>query len=73
MREPGMFGRLIGKIREAELADSAEALKLGRIDQPDDQLSLTGIRVYANDIVDRIPVNAFRQAFVSWTCILRLF
>ena len=63
MRKPGMLSCLIRKIRQPELADPAKPLKLRRVDQPDDKLSFIGFRVYANYIMNRIPVNSFRQPF----------
>ena len=63
VREPRMFGTLIGEMREPELADPAQPLKLGGIDQSDKKPALVGVGFEANDVVNGIPVNLFRQLF----------
>jgi hypothetical protein len=59
MRETRMLRRLIGKMRESELANPPQTLKFRRINEPDKQLSCRRIGFQTNDIVNRIAVNFF--------------
>jgi hypothetical protein len=54
-----MLRALVSKEADAELADAAQALKLGRVDQSDEQLPAGRIGSEANYIMDRIPVYFF--------------
>ena len=54
-----MLRALVSKKADAELTDAAQALKLGRIDQTDEQLPAGGIGSEANYVMDRIPVYFF--------------
>ncbi len=56
-----MLGRLIGKIREAELADPPQTLKLGRVDERDDEPPLIRIGIDTNDVMNRIAVYSLGQ------------
>lgn len=65
MREPGVFGPLVGEVGEPELPYSPEPLKLRGIYQADEQPALVGIRLQPDDIVDRVPVDPFFQCRIS--------
>jgi hypothetical protein len=56
-----MFGSLIGKIREAELANAPQPLELGGVDKRDNEPSLGRIRIDPDNVVNRIAVNSFGQ------------
>ncbi|HVE58749.1 MAG TPA: hypothetical protein VNB22_18085 [Pyrinomonadaceae bacterium] len=57
MRETRMFRRLIGKMRETELANPPQTLKFCRINQTDKKFSLVRIGFETNDVVNRIAIN----------------
>lgn len=59
VREARMLCSLIGKMPEAKLPDTSEALEFGRIYEPDDQPALGGIHSDTDYIVDRITVDPF--------------
>ena len=63
-----MLGRLISKIREAQLPDTPKPLKLGRIDQRHKKTSLRRLGINTYYVVNGIAVNAWR-----WTSGLVLF
>jgi hypothetical protein len=48
-------------MRQAELFDAAHSLKLGRVDEADEQLALGRIGFEADDVMNRIAVYFFRQ------------
>src|SRR5262245_60066995 len=62
MRQPALFGALIGEHCEPELADSPQALKLGAVDQFDYQSIIRYRVVQRNDVVKRIAVIALRHS-----------
>jgi hypothetical protein len=51
----------IGIKAKPKLLDATQALKLGRIDQAHHQLSFVGIGAEADNVVDRIPIDALSQ------------
>jgi hypothetical protein len=65
MRKPRMLRRLICKMRESELANTAQTLKLRRINQTNQQFALIRIGFETNNIVNRISVNSFSQFIFS--------
>ena len=54
-----MFGALIGKVCQAELADSPQPLKFNGVDQHFDQFPFGGTVVEPDDVVNRISVISF--------------
>jgi hypothetical protein len=64
MRKARMLRRLIGKMRQTELANAPQTLKFGGVDQPDKQPSCLRIGLETNDVVNRIAVNFLRQIFL---------
>lgn len=63
MRKARMLRRLIREMRESELTNAPQTLKLPRINQTDEQSAFIGICFEADDIVNRVPVNSFCQYF----------
>jgi hypothetical protein len=63
--EPRMLRALVSEMRQAKLADAAQALELGGIDQADKQLALVRIGPETNDVVNGIAVDLFRQMLFS--------
>ena len=52
-----MLRALISEIADAELADAAQALKLGRVDQSNEQLPAGRIGREPNYVMNRITVD----------------
>ena len=59
VREPGMLGSLISKIGKSELSDTPQPLKLGCIDQRNDELTLVRICIDADYVMNRIAIDPF--------------
>src|SRR4051794_13544892 len=62
MSEPRMLGRLIGKIRQPQLPDPPQPLKLRRIDQRNNKPPLIRVGVDTDDVMDRVAVYPFSQS-----------
>ena len=54
-----MLSSLISKVCEPELADTPQALKLGRIHERNDELTLVRICIDADYVVNRIAIDPF--------------
>ena len=54
-----MLRTLVSVETETELFDSTEPLKLSRVDQLHHQLAFIRVGAKANDVVDRIAIDAF--------------
>jgi hypothetical protein len=54
-----MFSALISEMRESELSNPPQSLKLSRIDEADKQFSFRRIGLQTNDVMNRIAVNFF--------------
>jgi hypothetical protein len=61
MGEPRVLGSLIREVREPELPYPSKPLKLRRVDERDRQPAFRRVRVHADDVVDRVAVDTFRQ------------
>ena len=59
VREARMLCALIGVEGQTQLLDAAQALKLRRVNQTRHQLPCVRVRAKANDVVDRVAVDAF--------------
>ena len=59
--EARMFCALIGVESEPELLDAPQSLKLRRVDQTHHQLAFIRVGAKANDVVNGIAIDAFRQ------------
>ena len=57
MRKSRMLRRLIRKIREPELSDPPQPLKLRRIDKRNDKPSLSRVGVDTDDVVNGVAVD----------------
>ena len=58
-----MLCALIGVERESELLDAAQALKLRRVNQAHHQTPFVRVGAKADDVVNRVAVDAFRHYF----------
>jgi hypothetical protein len=56
-----MLGPLVGKMRQTQLPDPTQPLKLERVDQSDQQPPFFSVGFDPNYVVDRIAVNSFGQ------------
>ena len=65
VRKARMLGSLIGIKCQPQLLDAPQTLKFSRIDEPDEKISFIRIGVQANDIVNRVAVDSFRQMILS--------
>ena len=63
VREPRMFGALIGVEAKSELLDPTEPLKFRRINQPNHQSSFGAVVAQRNDVVDWIAIDSLGQLF----------
>ena len=54
-----MLGSLISKIGKSELSDTPQPLKLGCIDQRNDELTLVRICIDADYVMNRIAIDPF--------------
>lgn len=59
-----MLGALVSVKSEAELFDSAQPLKLGRVDQMHDQFAFVAVGTKPNDVVHRIAIDSFRHGAI---------
>lgn len=56
-----MLGTLISEVRKAELADPPQPLKLLRVDQIGDQMTIIRASIDANNVMYRVAVYPFRH------------
>jgi hypothetical protein len=61
MSKSRMLGSLVCEVCEAELTDASQALKFRRIDESRNQLTLRGVSLETNYVVNRVPVYPFRR------------
>src|SRR5689334_20250035 len=61
MRKPRMFRRLISKIRQPQLPDPPQSLKLRRVDQRNQQPPLVGSGIDTNYIMNRVTIDPLRH------------
>jgi hypothetical protein len=64
MREARMLCALISIERESQLLDPAQALKFSRVNETHHQAPFGPVSAKANNIVNRIAVDAFRHALL---------
>jgi hypothetical protein len=61
VRKARMFRRLISEMRQPELFYPPQALKFSRVNQAYEKLAFRVARFEANNIVNRITIDFFRQ------------
>jgi hypothetical protein len=63
VRKARVFRRLISEMRESELFYPPQALKFSRVDKADEKPAFRVARFEANNIMNRITIDFFRQFF----------